>query len=137
MRFIRPCGCERDAGVTCPHYLGPLPDTDILRDQVSALRAWANSRLDWCDSEIKRYGLTGGHDAVIEQRTLRAVLRILNGGPNILSEHQPRCDTRYGHEVQVGCTCGWRVDPETPDPDVDFTAHVALARVQEGESSKP
>ena len=111
-------------------------DDDVLRDRVSELRAWALSRLHWCATEIDQYGLAGGHDAVIERRALGAVLLILDGRSSEHG-HQPHRDTRYGHEVLIGCTCGWRVDPEAPDPDVDFTAHVALARVQEGELPKP
>jgi hypothetical protein len=105
---------------------------DQLRDRVTELRAWALSRIRWCDAEIDRCGLAGGHDAVIERRALRAVLRILDGqrGETGIG-HNPRWAARYGNYVLVGCVCGWLVDPEA-DPEADLAAHIALARAQEG-----
>jgi hypothetical protein len=103
-------------------------------DRMRELRAWALSRIRWCDAEIERFGLAGGHDAVIERRALRAVLGILDGRFGELSiGHNPRWGSRYGSHVLVGCTCGWLVDPDAPDPAADLAAHVALARVQEGD----
>lgn len=108
-------------------------DDDALRDRVGDLRAWALSRINWCDAEIERYSLTGGHDAVVERRALRAVLGILDGQRGETSVgHNPRWAARYGSYVLIGCVCGWLVDSEAPNPDTDLAEHVALARAQEG-----
>ncbi len=59
----------------------------IMSERVAELRAWANSRIGWCQREEQKFqadtnGANGyaATEAAIERRSLEAVLRILDGG---------------------------------------------------------
>lgn len=55
--------------------------------------------------------------------------------PDSARAHEPILTRREvgGHRLflWVGCSCGWRVGPDEPNPDDAFALHVAAARVTE------
>lgn len=58
----------------------PSPPPGRWDERVGELRAWANSRIEWCRREEQKFGAGNiGIEAATERRALQAVLRILNG----------------------------------------------------------
>lgn len=61
-----------------------VDDSATLATRVADLRAWARTRLDICDRALDEAADDGanvtGDELTAERRTLRAVIRILDGG---------------------------------------------------------
>lgn len=50
-----------------------------LHDRVDDLRAWAKSRINWCEAQEAKSGVAATHCPSTERRALEAVLRQLDG----------------------------------------------------------